>query len=166
MCGGEMSVLGGDIELNPGSVWICDIFGSIVKSNQYSIQCNSTQHWVHLRCSGIPLRLYNRKWRCVLHHAAQTTVHPPPASIRITRTQPQIRNSTTNTQNKSKEHSFLQININGIQGKIDELAELVTETKPTLIAVQETKLQHRNKTATIASYTACRRDPPSEPFKL
>ena len=98
-----------------------------------------------------------------LHQAAQPTVHPPPASIRITRTQPQIRNSTTNTQSKSKEHSFLQININSIQGKTDELAELVTEIKATLIAVQETKLQHRNKTSTIASYTACRRDRPSGP---
>ena len=50
-----------DVETNPGpttlnkKVWICDIcHKQIHVRKQISIRCNRIEHWVHLRCAGIP----------------------------------------------------------------------------------------------------------------
>ena len=53
---------------------------------------------------------------------------------------------------------LLQLNCNGIQKKAKELSNYLQERKITVAALQETKLQERNKTPKFPGYTAIRRD--------
>ena len=53
---------------------------------------------------------------------------------------------------------ILQININGIRNKIDELKNLVHNTQPDIITIQETKLTQKTKTPKIPHYTTIRTD--------
>ena len=136
----------GDVESNPGPtthtnkhtpvIWICDLCHKQINKKQTPIRCNHTHntHWVHLKCTYIQQRQYKPDWRCTIHtptqnvtttpHHKQTTTHP----------------LTNNNQTKDKNIVILQININAIRNKIEELKNLVHSTQPDIITIQETKL--------------------------
>ncbi len=91
----------GDVETNPGptntrkQVWICDICSKIIHgSKQYSIRCNRTQHWVHLRCAGIRRAQYTDTWTCHLHRESRFTTNTSP-HFPQPRTQPLIHSPPT-----------------------------------------------------------------------
>ena len=54
--------------------------------------------------------------------------------------------------------TLLQLNINSITNKHEELKLLVTELQPDIITIQETKLKKHNKTPQIPTYSAIRTD--------
>ena len=54
---------------------------------------------------------------------------------------------------KDKHIVILQININGIRNKIEELKNLVHNTQPDITTIQETKLTQKAKTPKIPQYT-------------
>ena len=61
--------------------------------------------------------------------------------------------ATTSHPNK-KLLSLLQLNINSITNKHEELKLLVTELQPDIMTIQETKLKKHNKTPQIPTYSA------------
>ena len=65
--------------------------------------------------------------------------------------------ATTSHPNK-KLLTLLQLNINSITNKHEELKLLVTELQPDIITIQETKLKKHNKTPQIPTYSAIRTD--------
>ena len=168
----------GDVESNPGPtthtnkhtpvIWIYDLCHKQINKKQTSIRCNHTHntHWVHLKCTQIKQRQYKPDCRFTIHtptqnvtttlstdnrtvHHKQTTTHP----------------LTNNNQPKDKNLVILQININGIRNKIEELKKTRTQHPTghhhntrnktrrglmTLInTIQETKLTQKAKTPKI-----------------
>ena len=72
-------------------------------------------------------------------------------------------NSTTHSHATTSHHNqkllaLLQLNINSITNKHEELKLLVTELQPDIITIQETKLKKHNKTPQIPTYSAIRTD--------
>ena len=78
----------------------------------------------------------------------------PPSALT---TQTTHSHATTSHHNK-KLLTLLQLNINSITNKHEELKLLVTELQPDIITIQETKLKKHNKTPQIPTYSAIRTD--------
>ena len=131
----------GDTDSNPGPtthtnkhapvVWICDLCHKQIKKQQTSSRCNHTHntHWVHLNCTRIKQRQYKPDWRCTIHTPTQI-VTTTPSTDNTTTHHRQITTQplTDNNQPKDKNIVILQININGIINKIEELKNLVHNT--------------------------------------
>ena len=84
----------------------------------------------------------------------------PPSALT---TQTTTLNSTTHSHATTSHHNkklltLLQLNINSITNKHEELKLLVTEPQPDIITIQETKLKKHNKTPQIPTYSAIRTD--------
>ena len=84
----------------------------------------------------------------------------PPSAMT---TQTTTLNSTTHSHATTLHHNkklltLLQLNINSITNKHEELKLLVTELQPDIITIQETKLKKHNKTPQIPTYSAIRTD--------
>ena len=84
----------------------------------------------------------------------------PPSALT---TQTTTLNSTTHSHATTshpnqKLLALLQLNINSITNKHEELKLLVTELQPDIITIQETKLKKHNKTPQIPTYSAIRTD--------
>jgi hypothetical protein len=92
-----------------------------------------------------------------------TQQHTNPPSSKDIRQTTRNRNPTQThtpitTTTKDTELTIIQININGISNKHEELTLLAQNTKADIITVQETKLTDKNKTPHIQNYTSVRRD--------
>ena len=79
----------------------------------------------------------------------------PPSALT---TQTTTLNSTTHSHATTSHHNkkllaLLQLNINSITNKHEELKLLVTEQQPDIITIQETKLKKHNKTPQIPTYS-------------
>ena len=84
---------------------------------------------------------------------------PPSALTTQTTTLNSTTHSHATTSHPNKKLlALLQLNINSITNKHEELKLLVTELQPDIITIQETKLKKRNKTPQIPTYTAIRTD--------
>ena len=97
---------------------------SVINKKQTSIRCNHTHntHWVHPKCTHIKQRQYKPDWRCTIHTPTQKETATPSTE----NTTPQHRKTNTyppsnNNQPNDKNIVILQININGIRHKIEEL---------------------------------------------
>ena len=125
----------GDVESNPGPtthtnkhtpvIWMCDLCHKQINKKQTSIRCNHTHntHWVHLKCTHTKERQYKPDWRCIIHTPTQNVATTPStAHHKQTTTHP----LTNNNQPKDKNIVILQININGIRNKIEELKKTST----------------------------------------
>ena len=105
-------------------------------------------------------------------HATQTTVHAsqspqqPHAQHRILR-QPHKQTKgyhrTTNTTQTHRPSSksvinliILQVNMNGLRNKLEELKLLIHDTHADIITIQKTKLTHKAKTPKIHNFTEVR----------
>ena len=99
----KLLIKAGDVETNPGpttsrkQVWICDICHRQIQVRKpISIRCNSIEHWVNLRCTGIRLAQYtdtstrriqtHNKHRLNMAHAAHSL---PPNTTHTTTTKTQ-----------------------------------------------------------------------------
>ena len=109
-----------------------------------------------------------------LTHATQTTAHAshspqqPHAQHRVLRQphkQTKDYHRTTNTTQKHRPSSksernliMLQVNINGLRHKLEELKLLIHDTHADIITIQETKLTPKAKTPKLHNFTAVRTD--------
>ena len=107
-------------------------------------------------------------------HATQTTVHAsqspqqPHAQHRVLRQphkQTKDYHRTTNTTQTHRPSSksernliILQVNINGLRNKLEELKLLIHDTHADIITIQETKLTPKAKTPKIHNFTSVRTD--------
>ena len=77
-------------------------------------------------------------------------------------TTPHSTNTLSTHKPKGHTHnntlSILQLNINGINNKHEELKQLAHTTQPDIITIQETKLRRTTKTPTLPDYTHIRTD--------
>ena len=122
-----------DVESNPGPtthtnkhtpvIWICDLCHKQINKKQTSIRCNHTHntHWVHLKCTHIQQRQYKPDWRCTIHTPTQNVTTTPSANTTPHHKQTTTHPLTNNNQSKDKNIVILQININGIRNKIEEI---------------------------------------------
>jgi hypothetical protein len=78
------------------------------------------------------------------HNNAQKKLFPPPSK-------------TSKSPNES-DLTIIQININGINNKIQELQLLAKDTNADILIIQETKLTSLNKSPSILNYTEIRKD--------
>ena len=93
---------------------------------------------------------------------------PQPHMQRQPRTHPPRRNQQTNNRTDSQQPSnrktikILQLNINGLTSKTDELKDLLDRPNMDIdvITLQETKLKKTSKTPKIPNFTAVRKDRP------
>ena len=84
---------------------------------------------------------------------------PPSALTTQTTTLNSTTHSHATTSHPNKKLlTLLQLNINSITNKYEELKLLVTELQPDIITIQETKLKKHNKTPQIPTYSAIRTD--------
>ena len=84
---------------------------------------------------------------------------PPSALTTQTTTLNSTTHSHATTSHPNKKLlALLQLNINSITNKHEELKLLVTELQPDIITIQETKLKKHNKTPQIPTYSAIRTD--------
>ena len=116
---------------------------------------------------------FEKHWR-VHTHATQTTVHAS-QSPQQPHSQHRVRHQhhkqtkdyyrTTNTTQTHRPSSrsernliILQVNINGLRNKLQELKLIIHDTHADIITIQETKLTHKAKTPNIHNFTAVRTD--------
>ena len=70
--------------------------------------------------------------------------------------------NTTQTHRPSSKSEknliILQVNINGLRNKLEELQLFIHDTHADIITIQETKLTHKTKTPKIHNFTAVRTD--------
>ena len=141
-------------------VLTCDLCHKQLNKHQTSIRCYHTHntHWVHLKCTQINQRQYKPDWRCTVHTHTQLVTTTPSTSNTTAhhqQTSPSPTKhhtpTTTHPQHSTKGQTIviLQININGIRNKIEELENLVHSTQPDRITIQETKLTQKDKTPNI-----------------
>ena len=83
------------------------------------------------------------------------TSNTPPAPSTPT-PRPQTHNTPPSTN--KKQLNILQLNINGINTKLDELTQLTADQHIDIITIQETKLRPTSKTPKIPGYTPIRQD--------
>ena len=152
-----------DVDSNPGPtthtnkrtpvIWICNLCHKQIKKQQTSIRCHNTHntHWVHLNCTQIKQRQYKPDWRCTIHTPTQIVTTTPSTNNTTSHRRQITTPLTDNNQPKDKNIVILQININ----KIEELKNLVHNTQPDIITIQETKLTQKTK---IPHYTTIRTD--------
>ena len=107
-------------------------------------------------------------------HATQTTVHASqspqqPHSQHMVPRQPHRQTKdyhmTTNTTQVHRPSSkseinlmILQVNLNGIKNKLEELELLIHDTHAVIITIQETKLTTKAKTPKVHNFTTVRTD--------
>ena len=105
-----------------------------------------------------------------IHTSTQTTIHAsqsqqPPHPHRVSR-QPHrqtnddpMTTQTTQTQRPSERNVItLQVNINGIKNKLEELKLFPDDTHAYIITIQKTKLTPKAKTAKVHNFTTVRTD--------
>ena len=127
----------GDVETNPGpttlnkKVWICDICHKQINIRKpISIRCNRIEHWVRLRCAGTHQAQYTDTWTCHLHRESRLTPH--------TDSQHKVLHRPSSKSERNL--IILQVNINGLRNKLEELKLLIHDTHADIITIQETKL--------------------------
>jgi hypothetical protein len=162
-------LLSGDVEENPGPrVWTCIICDKQITNRQTSFRCNYEDHWVHQKCTNTNTRQYTNSWVCSIH-SAQTSPDRQKRLPSLNKTPPSgppdpqpdipLPNNRPNGQKKTiKNLNILQININGLNKKIDELSILATEQEIDILTIQETKLKTTSKTPNLPNYTPVRLD--------
>ena len=112
-----------------------------------------------LKCTPIKQRQYKPDWKCTIHPLTQNvTTTSSTDNTTAHHKQTTTRPLTNNNQPKDKNIVILQININGIRNKIEELKNLVHITQPDIITLQESKLTQKAKTPKITHYTTMRTD--------
>ena len=137
----------GDVESNPDPTTQTNTLQSygcvtfVINKQQPSIRCNHT-HWVHLKCTQIKQQQYKPDWRCTIHTPTQTVTTPSSGNTTAHHQQITTHPLTNNSQPKDKNIVILQININGIRNKFEELKKLVHTTHPDII----TNMKHIHTT--------------------
>ena len=64
------------------------------------------------------------------------------------------------SSNNERNRIILQVNINGINNKLEELKTLIKNTHAGIITIQETKLTSKSNTPKVPTYTTVRADRP------
>ena len=136
------------IETNPGPKCPCGVCTTNVAWNCYSVLCTDCKHWIHLKCSGLnSTKDYNKDFRCRICSFPQPQTDPPTTPI-------------VSSRNKSEDFKILQLNCNGIRGKIDEIIHHMNEKKQdppphvSIAAFQETKLPKNSKLSTLVGHVS------------
>ena len=127
-----------------------------------------TGKWAQLPFFGASQPLEPAEWLALLilkagdvesNPGPQTRKLPPSALTTQTTTLNSTTHSHATTSHPNQKLlTLLQLNINSITNKHEELKLLVTELQPDIITIQETKLKKHNKTPQIPTYSAIRTD--------
>ncbi|XP_059220243.1 uncharacterized protein LOC131995533 [Stomoxys calcitrans] len=163
------------IEKNPGP-WFCSVCQNRLHHRSVSVRCNRCLEWVHFRsCSGLTsLREYSHTGyvaRCCANIASSGSqaspsspsassssdyVTPPTSPVRqfMQRQHP----SPTIARPVSGNVSFLQLNCNGLRGKIDEIVDFMSRKSISVAAIQETKLTNTCSLHSCHGYNVLRKD--------
>ena len=139
-------LMAGDIETNPGppKIYICPKCGKPYKKSLPAVQCSKCLQWFHLACTELQsLNDYYPQWKC------QDCPRPAPTSQHLLQPQPLNSPSTLN---------ILQININGIKNKLNELHLLLIKHNIHIAIIQESNLSPNTFLKQISNYSVIRQD--------
>ena len=144
---------------------LCSIRSGSTNGINFSLP---TGKWAQLQFFGASRPLEPAEWLALLIlKAGDVESNPGPQNRKLPpsalATQTTTLNSTTHSHATTSHHNqklltLLQLNINSITNKHEELKLLVTEQQPDIITIQETKLKKHNKTPQIPTYSAIRTD--------
>ena len=89
-------------------------------------------------------------------------VVPNSDTTRTIRTAHTANNTSIHKPSSNNERNLiiLQVNINGINNKLEELKTLIKNTHADIITIQETKLTSKSNTPKVPTYTTVRADRP------
>ena len=142
----------------------------------YTTHTTATKTQTHVQHSPCPHRIgkaqsqFSHPRTPLSTHTApsQTHTQQPHAQHRVLRQphkQTKHYHRTTNTTQTHRPSSqsernliILQVNINGLRNKLEELKLLIHDTHADIIIIQETKLTNKAKTPKIHNFTAVRTD--------
>ena len=164
------------IEINPGPTprWPCDVCQKSAARN--SIECVICRKWQHLKCAEVDARRIPSGWECLqcskkwpCGECNQSAAH---SSIRCTKCLNWYHLSCVAHKDdllnwtckkclpKTAEGSLriLQLNINGLRKKKNELAILLKENNVHIAMIQETKMDPETPDPHIPGYDLIRRD--------
>jgi hypothetical protein len=107
-------------------------------------------------------RIKQHKRTAIIKHSKRTVANSSLISSTLTTSSSSVSTSKLSNcvvnHNHNNKLKILQININGIRNKISELNLLISETKPDIINIQESKLTAECKTPFVNGYTPARKD--------
>ena len=136
------------IESNPGpatNIWPCSSCGNNITRKQGSLSCNKCSGWIHLKCSGIK-------------QAQWTTNYIGPCCSNGSTFTP--KSSSTPTPTPSGAFGVVQININGLRGKIDSVVDFMVGNGTSIAAIQETHLRPNTTLRIPSGFSIVRKDRP------
>ena len=152
------------IEPNPGpNTYHC----ASCKKNlgAYSVKCTKCEGWLHIKCSRLKNSSERKKfpnWTgpCCSpipsFHPSKNSPNPSSRSTPPPPPPPQPPQPTTNIQ--QADINILQLNLNGIGNKLEELKNFLKKHNIHIAALQETKLTTNSKEPEIEDYTLIRKD--------
>ena len=119
-----------------------------------SVQCTKCEDWLHVKCSKLANARERKKipsWTGPCCKSQPIPPPPPPPSG-----PPPPPNPARNFDNSNL--NILQLNINGIGNKLEELKLFLNKNDIHIAAIQETKLTEKSKAPEIKNYTMLRKD--------
>ena len=131
----------GDIETNPGprTDYICPKCNKKYRRSLPAVQCSKCLNWFHLGCTDLQsLNDYFPQWTC------QICPKPNPSTQQLTPAPSDV--------------NILQININGITNKQQELLQLLKKNNIHIAIIQESNLSPEKVLKQFPNYSAVRQD--------
>ena len=153
---------------------LCRGCGKTVKENHRALTCDTCLRWIHLPCSDLSLKAYNKyktqkefAWICNLCRSPELL----PINEKFNQQQCKTEDlpktyKFLKTRIKNDEEIILHLNARSIANKADEVKEICSDINPALLLLTETWLDESNPkgTAVPEGYKIIRKDR-SETFK-
>ncbi|XP_065363210.1 uncharacterized protein LOC135956600 [Calliphora vicina] len=163
------------VEVNPGP-WFCTVCQNLLHHMSTQLRCNSCLGWCHLRnCSGLN---HEREWSenyvapfcqrgssSASSASSSSSYATPPPSPPQSQQRQQVQQqqqppplTPSIAVRRPGVISILQLNCNGLQGKISEITRFMRQHNIVVAAVQETKLTSNSSLQSCNGYNVLRKD--------
>ena len=123
----------------------CRVCWKAVHSNHRSVSCDHCSYWCHLKCTDLPLRTYleNRgtafAWLCNICRTDE-----PEPDVSQLRCPPNKSPQTPLNNLAGKRGLILHLNCRSLNGKFDEVKNILHIVKPDVLVLTETWLNDTN----------------------
>ena len=153
---------------------LCRGCGKVVKENHRAISCDTCLRWIHLSCSDLTIKAYNKyrtqktfAWICnICRSPEMKPTHEQFDQKLCNKEDLPDTHKFLKTQIKNDEELILHLNARSIVNKADEVKEICQELSPAMLLISETWLDKScpKGTAVPEGYKILRKDR-SEIFK-
>ena len=139
------------------------MYHTYTHSPQPHLPLTPHQHFRHPRTLTLSQHTHMQHKQQYMHHSHQQQPHSQHRVLRQPHKQTKNYHRTTTQTHRPSSKSernliILQVNINGLRNKLEELKLLIHDTHADIITIQETKLTPKAKTPRTHNFTAVRTD--------